>query len=273
MTVYIEYVIIDNFVIDYLLLKATFALTNAPVKKGRLLFCAFLGAGISVVFPLIQVHAVILTLIKIATGLLLVLIANNYKSVKQFYITALIFIGLTFATGGAIIGVYNLLGLSYSTELSIGIMILPAWAVIKFMTAIVKHIYRKKEIAQNTYRCELTLDGVTVKAQGFFDTGNNLYDGDKPVIVCDKKLALKLFGNTLPKLGKMQYSTTLGRGEMFTVRLSELKIYFKKTPNIIYNVTLGVAKQNVGGDCGVILHPAFKEMGNDTDIRQAKSVS
>ena len=54
MIVYIEYVLIDNFIIDYLMLKATFNLTGMPVKKRRLFLCAFLGAAIALMYPLMQ---------------------------------------------------------------------------------------------------------------------------------------------------------------------------------------------------------------------------
>ena len=55
MTVYIEYVLIDNFIIDYLLLKTSLALSGVMVKRARLFFCAFLGAGFALLLPVISV--------------------------------------------------------------------------------------------------------------------------------------------------------------------------------------------------------------------------
>ena len=55
MTVYIEYVIIDNFIIDYLLLKTSLVLSGANAQRARLLFCAVLGVGFSLLLPIISV--------------------------------------------------------------------------------------------------------------------------------------------------------------------------------------------------------------------------
>ncbi len=259
MTVYIEYVILDNFVIDYMLLKATFALINTRVKKGRLLFCAFLGAVVALIFPIIQVHTLILTVIKIALGLLLPLIATKYKSAKRYYITAVLFITLTFATGGAIIGAFNIFGLSYSNELSVALMFLPVYAVIKAIVSAVKFIYRRKEVIKNVRRVTLSVGRERVEAEGFMDTGNMLFDGDTPVVVCNKELATKLI-NGLPKMGKLEYATADGKAEMTVIKNVELRIYFSDGQNKIYKVSLGVARGDIGMGYDVILHPTLMEV-------------
>ena len=82
MTVYVEYVIINNLIIDYMMLKATFSLTRTEYRKRRLFICAFLGALISLIYPLIEAHFLILTSVKVLSGVLIVLLANNYKKVK-----------------------------------------------------------------------------------------------------------------------------------------------------------------------------------------------
>ena len=74
MKVYIEYVLIDNFVIDYLLLKATFAVTGYPYSKGRLFLCAFLGSLFALLYPLIPVGEPFITISKILFGLFLTFI-------------------------------------------------------------------------------------------------------------------------------------------------------------------------------------------------------
>ena len=82
MTVYIEYVLIDNFVIDYLLLKTTFSLARAKVKRGRLAVCATLGAAISLFYPLIEGVLAVSIPLKFCVGLLLVSLARKHQSLK-----------------------------------------------------------------------------------------------------------------------------------------------------------------------------------------------
>jgi hypothetical protein len=91
------------------------------------------------------------------------------------------------------------------------------------------------------------------------DTGNALYDGENPVIVCERKLALKLFSNKLPKLKRIECETVIGKTKLLAMELKELKIYYGKTPNIIKGVTLAVTDQKIGTGYGVILHPALME--------------
>ena len=140
MIVYIEYVLIDNFVIDYLMLKATFTTTGKRYKKGRLFLCAFLGAIIALVFPLIKVHSVILIAIKVLSGILIILISNDYQKKKDFYVHALLFFWYTFLTGGVIIGVFNILGLNYSSEISIALMVIPVYFVLSACIHVIKFI-------------------------------------------------------------------------------------------------------------------------------------
>ena len=71
MVCYIEYVLLDNFVIDYLLLKAAFSVTGKTVKKLRLFLAAALGAVTAPLFPLIDVSAVIVFFLKLLIILLL----------------------------------------------------------------------------------------------------------------------------------------------------------------------------------------------------------
>jgi stage II sporulation protein GA (sporulation sigma-E factor processing peptidase) len=264
MTVYIEYVLIDNFVIDYLLLKATFALTGMPVREGRLFFCAFLGAVQALLFPLLIFSPVITVAIKLLMGLLLVLLSTNYKTFKSFYVNACVFFFYTFLTGGAIMGVFSILGLDYSSEISIALMFLPVYILSRFCLGVIKHLYRKKDVKALIVDIEMTAGGVTVKNKGFFDTGNGLYDGFNPVIVCEKRLAEQFIVKSLGriKLKDLTVTTVTGDSVKKAFILEQLKIYNGDKWNIYYNVSV-VITPKVGDGFGVILHPSLMEVIDD----------
>ena len=65
MTVYIEYAILDNFVIDWILLKATLSLTGRTAKKGRLFICSFIGAIFALITPLVYFNLVLSFFVKV----------------------------------------------------------------------------------------------------------------------------------------------------------------------------------------------------------------
>lgn len=274
MVVYIEYVLIDNFVIDYLLLKATFVITNLSVKKGRLFLLAFLGAIFALTYPFMQQIGFLLTIIKILFGLLLMLLATNYKSIKSYYVNTLIFFALTFLTGGVIIGLSNILGIELGTEFSIAIIILPAYLIIKGITELIKYLYRRKDEVAFLYDIELTLNGKVVKTKGFLDTGNGLYYNNQPVIICNKGLFLSFINSNsvLPKMEKIECKTVAGSSTLFAVKISTLKIYFNSEERIFNNVVMAISKVD-SVDYQVILHSALMGENYDSSNRKIKNVS
>ncbi|MCQ2387994.1 MAG: sigma-E processing peptidase SpoIIGA, partial [Clostridia bacterium] len=193
MTVYIEYVLIDNFVIDYLILKATFKITGNPAKKSRLFLSAFFGAFFALIFPLIDFNAYLTVIIKIASALIILLIANGYQTNKSYYVTSVIFLSLTFALGGAVIGVYSILNLDYSNELSIAFMILPVYLFVKVIMELINYFFSRSKEESYFVTCTLYAENESLTLRGFIDSGNSLYYDNKPVIVIDKKDLLKYF--------------------------------------------------------------------------------
>ena len=275
MTVFVEYVIIDNVVIDYLLLKATLIIANVRYKRKRLFLAALLGALIALVYPLLESVPLIMTAVKVLSGILLTLIATKYKSTREYYVVTLLFFLFTFLAGGAITGVFYLFNIPQSTELMIGIMILPVYAVVRIVVDVLKYLYRHKNVACKTYTIELTCREKTVTARGFFDTGNALYDDNSPVIVCGKSLFYDILGDNLlsVKLRKISVSTVSGKTENYAFKLDSLKIYILDKPNIYNNVTLLVSAESLGDGYDVILHPDLMEENVDENNAKAKKVS
>lgn len=261
MTVYIEYVIIDNLIIDYLMLKATFAITGKTCSRGRLFICALFGAAVALLYPLLETTAVILTAVKICSGFLIVLIAGDFNAPRAFFVNAGVFFAYTFLTGGAITGIFSLCGLSYSSEFSVAFMVAPVYAVLRAFGAVVCYAYKRKDVARLTYKVTLKACGRELSGKGFMDTGNGLYDGLRPVIVCGESFFKKIVGDDILriKFKKIKVNTVSGQSENLAFELDSLKIYISDEPNIYNNVTVCVAGKCAGDGYDVILHPALLE--------------
>ncbi len=274
MTVYIEYVLINNFIIDYLMLKATFATTNVKQSKGRLFLCAIFGALISCVFPLIEKHALISTAVKVLSGLLIVLISSKFKNAKSYYLHAVLFFGYTFFCGGALLGIFNLFGIDYSKEYLIGVMAIPVYAVLRPILSVIKYIYRRKNVISNLLDVEICAFKTSVKCRGFIDTGNSVYYEDCPVIFCEKAFALKFISASIKdiKLKKISVGTVNGVKQKTAFNLSEIKIYNGEKVNIHTNVIMCVV-DNVGEGYDVILHPNLLVEDNDETVKSNKKAS
>ncbi len=274
MIVYIEYVIINNVIIDYLMLKATFLLTGNPIKKRRLFLCAFLGGIVALLYPALEINQAILTLVKIMSGLLIVLLASEYKSGKNFYINAVIFFFYTFITGGVIIGVFNLFNVEYQSEFIVAIIVVPVYFVLRILAQVKDYIFRRKTVQSLIYKVKLSSDGQEIFSKGFLDTGNSLFDNGKPVILCDKHLVKELIGNRIAKIKfkKIEILTATGKRQNLAFKLDRLVLYIMDKEHIFDNVTACISHLNFEG-YSVILHPELiKENEHDENVVSIEKV-
>ena len=275
MTVYIEYVLIDNFVIDFLLLKSALMTTATPTNKKRLVFSALLGAGLALFYPLIEHVKLISVTVKILCAILMVLVSAKHRNIRSFYLTSLLFLVYTFISGGAITGLFNLFNIEYSNEISIAFMIAPVYLVLKVAFSIIKHLVKSREVLSNCVKIEIEHGKRKIGGVGFFDTGNCAFDGDRPIIVCGKAFALKLLGSGMGKVSikKVEIITVNGKSQNSAIELDKLWIYNGDEPNIFNNVTLCVSKYFIGDGYDVILHPSLMEDLNDKRDFEIKKVS
>lgn len=274
MTIYIEYVIIDNVIIDYLMLKATFVLMGIPSRKGRLFLCAFLGAIIALIYPMLKFSDIILTAVKIMSGILIVLLSANFKSVKNFYISVIMFFSFNFLTGGAIIGIFNLFNIPLSTEICVATIIFPAYLILKFINCVIKYIFNKKHVVDFTYEVQLCFNDKKILAKGFLDTGNTLFYENSPVIVCNKTFIKNFLCEQLLKVKfkKINVRTAIGIRQNTCFKLDRIILYIGDKHHIFNNVVVCIAKIK-SDDYDVILHPAFfKEVNEYEDDKFAQKV-
>lgn len=263
MQVYVEYVLIDNFFIDLMLFTAAFKVVGKTVPRGRIIICSFIGAIFALLYPLITDNVVIISVVKVLFGLFLTFIAAKFNSVKEYLSFTAVFLGLTFFTGGVIMGVFSLLGLNVYSEFSVALMCLPVFLTVKFIILLVRYFYRKKDLSHLIVKAEIVCGEKSVILNGFFDTGNSLYDGFSPVIVASKNAVMPLLDLKLLSGAKnITVGTATGAEKKFSFKPDRLVIYSGETKNIFYNVRVCVVNKNFDG-YDAILHPAFMEKKND----------
>lgn len=256
MTVYIEYVLVNNTIIDYCILKAAFTAAGKRVKKGRLLYCSVFAAALSLVFPLLNFNKIIVALLKIAAGLIIMLVSAKFYTKKEFYVCAVLFFAFTFAFLGAMIGISALVGYDFSSSPFVSLSFIPVFIIYKAFTGAIKFFYRRKNIEKSKVKAVLLSGEVAVTSDGFIDSGNGVYDGDSPVIFCTEETGKKLISTfPLPKIKKIKIKTVSGEKELPAIKLDCVKIYFNDNPNIYNDVTACFSKDIKGQGYDVILHP------------------
>ncbi len=238
MTVYIEYAVLDNFIIDWLLFRYTLLLVGVKGKKGRLFLCALFGTAFAVALPLSALPFWAELLLKMLSGLLLVLWLARYPSVKKYFAAVGVFLLLTFLTGGALTALFQLFP-TIDTELCVGMILGGTWGIASGSYRALRFLYRRKEVYRYVLDCELTLKGKTVFARGFVDTGNRLYDGDRAVAICSARFALALTDDFTERK-YIEVGTVNGREKILAFPIDRLLIYRGDKPNIYENITLGL---------------------------------
>lgn len=206
--VYLDIILLINFIMDFFLLWATGKITNLSVKITRLILGAVLGAFYSliVLFPELPVGSSFLA--KNICAIIMVVIAYRPKSVRKF-VRALVYLYiLSFTMGGAVFAAVYLTGRApgfIQAWNGVGILggIHYGWLtiglVVTFFLGYGGFHYLRKNWLQQQLINKLTIcfceQEVVVTA--FLDTGNQLTDPltKKPVIVVESAVLEKI----LPK--------------------------------------------------------------------------
>ncbi len=271
MTVYVEYVFIDNFVIDLLLLKSALSSAGIAVQKRRLVLSAALGAAIALVYPSIKIHLAVLIPLKVAAGFLMVLVSARFARVKDFAVVSALFFAYTALLGGALFGLYSIFNLDHTEELSAALIVIPAYLVIKAAREAMKYLYRRKDIVSLTYIAHITVGAITLSANAFLDTGNNLYDGDSPVVLISSSFAQKFFGQgKVFAIKRLPVTTVHGAKYLPAFTADKLVILRASDEPLEYRgITLCAARNGFGTGIDVILSPALKGLLGQRPIKSA----
>ena len=190
MNVYVEYVILDNFVIDTLILLAVALTLKIPYKLYRIALGGLVGCACAVAS--VFVNGFWTYILKTASLLLMCLVAVGWGKKLFWYI--LLTVAYTFVLGGCIVGLFNLFKVDYLTEsgefydmrVPLFVYVL-AVAVVGFLCySIITYTKQLKTVAPHLANVVVTLNK-DFRASGFCDSGNTLtYDG-KPVCFVTKK--------------------------------------------------------------------------------------
>ena len=181
MIIYIDILILINFMFDMFLLLTVNIALKRYAKIYRLVLASLFGE-ITLLSLFIPISSILLTLLKVIMGFIMVLIAFGYKNIKYIiynviylYMTSIILGGFTYYLS------IEFKNSNYFILLFIAPIIL--YIFIKSITALkeIKNYYYKVSIIFN--------NNDTLNLTGFLDTGNKLTEPitNKPIILINKK--------------------------------------------------------------------------------------
>ncbi len=194
MTVYIDVVLLINFLLDLLILIGVTIILKRRVKIYRLFLSALFGS-ITIITLFLPMTSLLLFIFKLLTAVIMVLIAFSFKDIRYtmqniFYLYlvsivlggCLYLINIQFYYHQDNLTIYND-GLSLNL---VGIAILSPIIIWLY----IKQTKKLKDNYSNYYPVSIYLKNNTIiNVTGFRDTGNNLYDPytRKPIILINNK--------------------------------------------------------------------------------------
>lgn len=189
MNVYIEYVILDNFVIDVLLLWATAITLKIPYKKWRIALGGAVGALCAVVS--VFVDGFWTYIVKTVCLLAMCFVAIGFGKKLFWYI--LLTVAYTFVLGGAIVGLFNLFNVDYLTEsgefykmkVPLFVYVLAVALVAFLCYSVAFYVKQAKKVTPYLTKAVVTLDK-SYTLTGFCDSGNTLSHDGVPVCFVTK---------------------------------------------------------------------------------------
>ncbi len=257
MELYIEYVFIENFLVDWLLLVLTLRLLQRKISPLKTLFSALLGGLFAVVYPLLILPLWAQKTLKISVGILLSLLASKENGVGRYAINALCFLLLSAALAGV---TQMLFDESVYKEGAFTVQRLNAVCLLCacLLLAIALHksvsaIYRRKKISSFLCDCEIFIGKKSVKMLGFCDSGNQAVYRGRPVcfISPDRLLEVIEVGQVCDE---MEILTVSGEKRIKIFKADKLLIYLEGKANIIENVYLSPSKNLRGQDYEALLN-------------------
>ena len=201
MCVYVDILIILNTLVNYFILLATDKILRIHSKKWRILLGGAVG-GLSSLLLFIENLGIVMTLLKILSGILMVVITFGIKPIRRLFKSIFLLFAITFLFGGLMFAVYIILDkdiLVYSNGIvyfDVDLTFLIVCTVISYVViTLISKITDKKAPKSKEYYVTVVNAGKTISCTALMDTGNNLREpfSDYPVIMIDKELFNKLF--------------------------------------------------------------------------------
>lgn len=260
MKVYIEIILIINFIIDFILLFGVCLILRRQTNLKRLLLSSLVGS-ITMISMFYNIDGIYLFFIKLITSFVMVVICCNFVSIKYSLKNIFYLYTLSIILGGGIylISIEIISKYSELNFLSNGIYF--NFILLLILSPLIIYIYIKqikqiKNVYSNYYNIDIYLkDKTKTSLTGYLDTGNHLVDPykNRPIILVNKKKINFSYDNIL----LVPYDTLNNHGLLKCIVPDKI---FIDSVGIKTDFLIGISEDDInidGVDC--ILHSSLME--------------
>lgn len=233
MTIYIDVVLIENLIMNYIILLATGIILKIKIKHLRLITASLIGAIYTILTYVITIQIYSNFFLKFILSMMIIYVAYNPPNVKKMWKYLLVFYLTSFVFGGAAFALIYIVkpqdilmknGLFLGTYPLKNVVLAGIVGFISVTTTfkIVKNKITKKDIYKEI---KIEMNGKQIHLNAMLDTGNMLKDPitGKPVIVVEKIILYEI----LPKELLDNLEKILG-GELENISENIKDKYIKK---------------------------------------------
>lgn len=272
--VYADILIILNFIINYLLLKAESVITGQNYKTARLIISSFVGSLFSLTIFINDVKPILSIITKIIYIAIIIFIVTEIKSLKMFVKHFGAFLSVNFIFSGIMLAINILLipdssiynnGFFY---FDVNILSLIVISVICYILIwIITKITKNKTPPKCIYDISIKYNGRTVSGKALFDSGNTLCDcfSGKPVVITEKDLINKLTDTEITEKMKnyrlIPFSTINGKGTLPAFMADSIEIIISGKPKTAENIYIGITdKKIISGNFSALIGQPFFDL-------------
>lgn len=198
MTIYIDVILIENLIMNFIILYATGLVLKRKIKKVRLILASLLGAIYSLLTCISSFEIYTNIILKLILSILMVYIAFNAPNVKQIGKDLLLFYLVSFVFGGAAFAFIYIIkpqDILMKNGLFLGTYPLKTvvlGAIIAFIIVIAAFKIVKSRFSTKDMYCKIKirLNEKEIETNAMIDSGNLLKEpiSNTPVIIVEHTL-------------------------------------------------------------------------------------
>ena len=190
MTIYLDYIFIENLLIDYILLYETGCVSKTEFKNRDLLISSIIASIYIVLMMYFNIDQLELVVCKMLLVIIMIYISFKPNNFSKYLKYISIFLLVNVVNVGSVIVITTVFNLSKVTGILKIIIYGISFIVAKILMLRMWNIY-KREIKNNDliYDVNINIDGKIYKYKAFLDTGNNVfsYSNNIPVVFAELK--------------------------------------------------------------------------------------
>ena len=229
MIIYIDLLIVLNFIYDYLIMNIVSIVLKRIINKKRLFLSSIIGE-LSILFLILNFNYIILLTLKLLLAIIMNIISFKYKNIKYTLTNLSYFYMISIILGGIIYYCY-LNHINYLITMIIVPLILTIYIIHNNLKINYNNYYNLVITFKNNHILNLN---------GYLDTGNNLIDpiNNNPIIIINPNI-INYKNYRLVPIQVLNKHILLK-----CIDIKNIKINNK----IINNITLGISDININID-------------------------